>query len=367
MLTRLSIVPAGLLGLILAGALPAFAQVGVGTTTPNAKAALDIQANGKGLLIPRMDSATRAQISSPPTGLMVFQTDGRRGFWYAAGGTWLYLPDKTRSGDNFGNHTATRAIGYTTNDTDKLLLTAAAGANGSKIAHSGGWSVDYYAGPNNQLIGTHRFLTGRVGGWNERMRITQAGRVGIGTVDPRGTFDVDGPGDSYLVDDPNRGGTQSVYLPGHLYLAPYGGSSGTAYVQARIPNPLTSTNIGLNLRTTNAGNLVEAVQIAPNGTTTLTNLAVSGNAALGLVRLSADYSLNGNTWSGFSIACPSGTYLVGGGGGHRDNNSAQTSIRVNYSGPRINMPDNVWQLNVENTSSNSRAIRIYCICARITQ
>ncbi len=367
MVTRLRIVPAGLLGLILGAALPTFAQVGVGTTTPNAKAALDIQANGKGLLIPRMDSASRAQISSPPTGLMVFQTDGRQGFWYATGGTWVFLPDKTRSGDNLGNHTATRPIRYSSNDGDKMYLLADYGVNGPKIAHGGGWTVDYYAGPNNQAVGTHRFLTGRVGGWNERMRITPGGRVGIGTVDPRGTFDVDGPGDSYLVDDPNRGGAQSTYLPGHLYLAPYNGSSGTAYVQARIPSPLSSTNIGLNLRTTNGGNLVEAVQIAPNGTTTLSNLTVAGNASLGLVRLSADYSLNGNTWSGYSISCPSGTYLVGGGGGHRDNNSAQTSIRVNYSGPRPNSPDSVWQLNVENTSSNSRAIRIYCICARITQ
>ncbi|WP_262908054.1 tail fiber domain-containing protein [Hymenobacter sp. 15J16-1T3B] len=88
--------------------------VGIGTTTPDAKAALDIQATGRGLLIPRMDSAARANIGTPPNGLMVFQTDGRQGFWYAVGGQWLYIPDKTKSGDNLGNHTATRNLNLAT-------------------------------------------------------------------------------------------------------------------------------------------------------------------------------------------------------------------------------------------------------------
>ncbi|OON67696.1 hypothetical protein B0919_15960 [Hymenobacter sp. CRA2] len=79
-------------------------SVGIGTSTPNAKAALDISASDKGLLIPRLDSAQRTGISSPPDGLMVFQTDGRKGFWYAVGGQWLYIPDKTKAGDNLGNH-----------------------------------------------------------------------------------------------------------------------------------------------------------------------------------------------------------------------------------------------------------------------
>ena len=91
--------------------LPALAQTGIGTTAPNPKAALDITAADKGLLIPRMDSAARAAIAAPlPDGLMVFQTDGRQGFWYAVGGTWRYLPDKTTSGDNLGNHAATQAL-----------------------------------------------------------------------------------------------------------------------------------------------------------------------------------------------------------------------------------------------------------------
>ncbi|MBF9223092.1 hypothetical protein I2H31_18460, partial [Hymenobacter sp. BT662] len=105
------------LSLATAALLPfaASAQVGIGTTTPNAAAALDITSVGKGLLIPRLDSAARVAIANPPTGLMVFQTGGptagtRVGFYYYAGGSWLFLPDKGRAGDNLGNHSATQNL-----------------------------------------------------------------------------------------------------------------------------------------------------------------------------------------------------------------------------------------------------------------
>ena len=58
--------------------LAAQAQVGVGITTPDAKAALEIRATDKGLLIPRLTASQRAAITSPPQGLLVYQTDGFR-------------------------------------------------------------------------------------------------------------------------------------------------------------------------------------------------------------------------------------------------------------------------------------------------
>ncbi|MDA9290018.1 fibronectin type III domain-containing protein [Polaribacter sp.] len=52
-----------------------YAQVGIGTTTPDASSALDITSTTKGLLIPRMTTAQRNLISSPVTGLMIHNTD----------------------------------------------------------------------------------------------------------------------------------------------------------------------------------------------------------------------------------------------------------------------------------------------------
>ncbi len=97
--------------------------------------------------------------------------------------------------------------------------------------------------------------TGRVGG-----RLV----VGAGTAAPRGVLDVRG-GDSFLVTDPNSGSAESVLLPGHLFLAPFSGTSGTAYIQARVPNPTATTNIGLQLRTTENGVLRDALYVDPTG------------------------------------------------------------------------------------------------------
>jgi hypothetical protein len=56
--------------------IKSFAQsVGIGTTTPNAKAALEIKATDKGVLFPRLTSAQRNAITSPPDGLHVYNTD----------------------------------------------------------------------------------------------------------------------------------------------------------------------------------------------------------------------------------------------------------------------------------------------------
>ena len=51
------------------------AQVGIGTTTPDASSALDITSTTGGLLVPRMTAAQRDAITSPAQGLIIFCTD----------------------------------------------------------------------------------------------------------------------------------------------------------------------------------------------------------------------------------------------------------------------------------------------------
>ena len=96
------------------------------------------------------------------------------------------------------------------------------------------------------------------------------GRVGVGTTTPRGKLDV-ASGDTYLVENPDNGTAQSVYLPGHLLLAPYTGTSGFAYIQGRVPTNSASTNIGLMFRTTNAGSLLDVLALQPNGNVSIAN------------------------------------------------------------------------------------------------
>lgn len=66
------------------------AQVGVGTDMPHSSSILDVSSPDKGVLIPRMSSATRSSISSPATGLLVFDTN-TASFWFYDGNTWKDL------------------------------------------------------------------------------------------------------------------------------------------------------------------------------------------------------------------------------------------------------------------------------------
>ncbi|MBP6074741.1 MAG: hypothetical protein KA486_07220, partial [Flavobacterium sp.] len=69
----------------------AFAQVGIGTTTPAASAALDITSTTKGLLVPRLTQAQRDAIATPAVGLMIYCTNcGSQGQPQFYGGSSWY-------------------------------------------------------------------------------------------------------------------------------------------------------------------------------------------------------------------------------------------------------------------------------------
>lgn len=107
-------------------ALGAQAQTNVGINAngqaPVASALLDIDvtslpaAGKKGLLIPRMTAAQRAAIAGPVEGLIVYQTDATRGFYFYDGALWIYLNPAGQPWaitGNFGTNTATEFVGST--------------------------------------------------------------------------------------------------------------------------------------------------------------------------------------------------------------------------------------------------------------
>ncbi|WP_308993619.1 hypothetical protein QLS71_018155 [Mariniflexile litorale] len=49
-----------------------YAQVGIGTTTPQSSSMLDVESTNKGVLLPRMTNSQKNSISNPATGLMVY-------------------------------------------------------------------------------------------------------------------------------------------------------------------------------------------------------------------------------------------------------------------------------------------------------
>ncbi len=66
-------------------------KIGIGTTTPDASAIMDVNSNSKGFLPPRMTSAQRVAIASPVAGLLVYQTDGSLGLYQYNGSAWSIL------------------------------------------------------------------------------------------------------------------------------------------------------------------------------------------------------------------------------------------------------------------------------------
>jgi hypothetical protein len=70
-------------------------------------AMLDVSSTSQGVLVPRMTASQRTAISSPATGLLVFQTDGTSGFYYYNGSAWTILGGGAPSGSAGGDLTGT--------------------------------------------------------------------------------------------------------------------------------------------------------------------------------------------------------------------------------------------------------------------
>ncbi|MES1224115.1 MAG: hypothetical protein ABUT20_51955, partial [Bacteroidota bacterium] len=59
--------------------------------TGQASSVLDVKSTSKGFLAPRMTTAQRIAISSPAEGLLVYQTDGIKGFYFYTASAWTML------------------------------------------------------------------------------------------------------------------------------------------------------------------------------------------------------------------------------------------------------------------------------------
>lgn len=140
-------------------ALPANAQVGIGTTTPNSSAALDITSANKGVLIPRVTSAVRKAISNPSIGLLVYDTDK---------GTVMFF-----------DGSAWRAMSFTDEDkTDPLTRSspqpATNGDFGTRVAISGNYAIlgsPRYSGSGLANMGVAYIFIHGSGGWTEFARL----------------------------------------------------------------------------------------------------------------------------------------------------------------------------------------------------
>jgi hypothetical protein len=65
-------------------------SIGIGTTTPQSSAVLDVSSNNKGFLLPLVSSSQRIAIANPANGLLVYDTTSQR-FYQYQDGAWRYI------------------------------------------------------------------------------------------------------------------------------------------------------------------------------------------------------------------------------------------------------------------------------------
>jgi hypothetical protein len=88
-------------------------SIGIGTVSPNTSAALEVNSTTKGFLLPTMTQTQRNAISTPATGLLIYQSDNTPGFYYYNGAAWTAIAGAAGGGAAGYSSTANTLI-YTT-------------------------------------------------------------------------------------------------------------------------------------------------------------------------------------------------------------------------------------------------------------
>jgi hypothetical protein len=298
----------GPLLILLAAPRFALAQsggVGIGTTTPDGSAALEIKSTTKGLLLPRLSQAQRdamgtGSIAAPVPGLVVYQTDNTPGLYAYDGTAWVRL-----GGDNLGNHTATQAVQLGNNALtgDGASIGTAVGVG---VRTDGGLNLGQNTAGNNVAVGYQ--AGGGTGGMynvalgvgsdrnNHGMGNTSIGykAAGMESTGLFNTFTGMQSGESnttgsynifsgYLSGDNNNGGSNNVFVGFGSGATNVSGSTNTAIGSASGPTTSNLTNttaIGYGAAVSQSKSLVlgstgaDAVKVGIGTTAPFTTLDV---------------------------------------------------------------------------------------------
>jgi FG-GAP repeat len=167
-------------------------SVGIGTTLPHASAVLELQSNNKGLLISRVTTSQRKNISGPATGLLVFDTD-KNCIYMFDGQEWLPL-----SAGEKGDHTTTRTPAYQATDA----------GFGHAVCISGNYAVVSSHKQTGVGIDTAFVFFKTAAGWTIQAKLVQSN--GVAGDDFGAAVAI--TNDQVLVGAPERWGGGAVYV-----------------------------------------------------------------------------------------------------------------------------------------------------------
>jgi len=130
---------------------------GIGTTTPDPSARLDVSDNQRGILIPRLTTAERNAITTPARSLLIYNTDCDEYQYYIPGTGWVsLLTSVTAGGGGSGTLTAYPATG---------ISASGFTANWSPVAGATSYEVRVYQDcGSSTVVATATFPAGSTSG-----------------------------------------------------------------------------------------------------------------------------------------------------------------------------------------------------------
>ncbi len=157
-----------ILFIVILSYISGYGQVGINTdeSNPDGSAMLDVESTTKGVLISRMTKTQRDAVSSPATGLMIYQTDDTTGFYYYNGTSWDLIGSGAFSIDNLldgktGGNSVFLGSGAGANDDGSDNRNVAVGDSALNAITSGsGNTATGYGALYSNTTGNHHTATG---------------------------------------------------------------------------------------------------------------------------------------------------------------------------------------------------------------
>ena len=311
--------------------------VGIGTASPDATSVLDLTSTTKGMLAPRMTQVQKSAISSPATGLLIYQTDGTTGFYYYTGSAWIGLSSSGLLSKVEGtDFTGSLLVGHATTG----ILNAAERNTGIGL----GALQAVTTGDSNTASGYQALYKNTEGNYN-----TASGSNSLFS----NTFGTNNTAFGTVALTENRDGEKNTAVGMYALYQNKAGSNATAIGHGAMYYANSTTNLFINL------NVAVGFEALRGGTDALLNTG-NGNTALGYQALRANTTGSSNTASGNQalFANTGGSYNTASGesaGNNITTGSNNTAIGYNAQVPTATA-DN--QVRIGNTAVTYAGVQV---------
>lgn len=342
-----------------------FAQIKISDqpsgTTVDANAVLELESNTKALLLPRLTTMQIQAMENVPAGMLVYSsTDDVLYIRTNTGWTTLALAANAASATNPWSTTGITI--YATNNRVGIGTSAPsaqlANTEGNTLGSDG-----YGGGPKSFSWAGTQF--GYIGQFHNDGPLSGQNGLAVKIASPSSTaFDVSQgtqseKGTPLLIVKSNGNvgiGTNApafmLDVAGTVNAASYKGNGAMLTGVVLGKNPVFTGKVGVGIASAQ-----EALDV--NG-----NIAYSGDLHMGIQYVNHDNEVPASFFGYVSYGCPTGTKLIGGGGGMRDSNVAQADFKIQYSGPDQDDPTK-WRIVFTNSNAYVIALRVYTICAKV--